>query len=93
MLLDGVEGLRLHEVRVDYTNIFVMKCWGLIAAGEALGRAEIAEDGYQRFEAWLRHTARNGIGEYGAVTYFGIDLDSLALIARFAQRPAARAKR
>ena len=25
MLLDGVEGLRLHEVRVDYTNIFVMK--------------------------------------------------------------------
>jgi hypothetical protein len=92
MLLDGVEGLRLHEVRVDYTNIFVMKCWGLIAAGEALGRAEIAEDGYQRFEAWLRHTARNGIGEYGAVTYYGIDLDSLALIARFAQRPAARAQ-
>ena len=32
------------------------------------------------------------IGEYGAVTYYGVDLDSLALIARFAQRPAGRAQ-
>ena len=92
MLLDGVEGLRRHDVRIDYTNIFVMKCWGLIAAGEALGRADIADDGYQRFEQWLRHTAHHGIGEYGAVTYYGVDLDSLALIARFAQRPAGRAQ-
>lgn len=92
MLLDGVEGLRRHEVRIDYTNIFIMKCWGLIAAGEALGRKDIADDGYHRFEQWLRHTAQHGIGEYGAVTYYGIDLDSLGLIARFAQRPAARAQ-
>lgn len=92
LLADAVAGLRNHVVRVDYTNIFVMKAWGLIAAGEALGLPEVAEDGYRRFEDWLRFTARNGIGEYGAVTYYGITLDSLVLIARWAGRPAARAK-
>jgi hypothetical protein len=87
LLSDGIAGLRSHRVRIDYTNIFVMKAWGLISAGEALGRADVAADGYGRFDEWLRHTARHGIGEYGGVTYYGIDLDSLALIARFAGRP------
>ncbi len=91
MMTDAVAGLRSHAVRIEYTNIFVMKAWGLIAIGEALGHPDIAEDGYRRFDDWLRHTARNGLGEYGAVTYYGIDLDSLALIARFAQRDATRA--
>ena len=90
LLTDAIEGLRGHEVKIEYTNIFVKKAWGLIATGEALGRPEVADDGYARFEAWLRFTARHGISEYGAVTYYGIDLDSLALIARFAGRAAAR---
>jgi hypothetical protein len=92
LLTDGIEGLRRHPVRIDYTNIFVMKAWGLIAAGEALGRADVAADGYRRFEDWLRHTARQGISEYGGVTYYGIDLDSLALITRFAGRAEGRAQ-
>lgn len=90
LLTDGIAGLRGHTVRIEYTNIFVMKAWGLIAAGEALGRADVAADGYGRFDEWLRHTARHGIGEYGGVTYYGIDLDSLALIAKFAGRPGVR---
>ena len=90
LLTAGIAGLRGHTVRIEYTNIFVMKAWGLIAAGEALGRADVAADGYGRFDEWLRHTARHGIGEYGGVTYYGIDLDSLALIAKFAGRPEVR---
>jgi len=92
LLTDAVEGLRGHEVKIEYTNIFVKKAWGLIATGEALGRPEVAADGYARFEAWLRFTARHGISEYGAVTYYGIDLDSLGLIAKFAARTEARAQ-
>ncbi len=92
MMNDAVFGLRSHVVKIDYTNIFVMKAWGLIALGEALGRAEVAEDGYRRFDDWIEFTAKNGIGEYGAVVYYGIDLDSLALIARHAGRAEARAK-
>jgi len=92
LMTDAIAGLRSHVVKIEYTNIFVMKAWDLIAAGEALGRADVAEDGYRRFDEWLRFTAQNGLGEYGAVTYYGVDLDSLALIARFAGHAAARAK-
>ncbi len=92
MLTDALPALRSHVVKIEYTNIFVMKAWDLIAAGEALGRPEVAADGYKRFDDWLQYTARHGLGEYGAVTYYGVDLDSLALIARFAQRPEAREK-
>jgi hypothetical protein len=92
MMTDAIAGLRSHAVKIDYTNIFVMKAWGLIALGEALGRADVASDGYRRFDEWLAWTAKHGIGEYGAVVYYGIDLDSLALIARFAGRAEARAQ-
>lgn len=92
MMTDAIAGLRSHVVKIDYTNIFVMKAWGLIALGEALGRADVADDGYRRFDAWMAWTAKYGIGEYGAVVYYGIDLDSLALIARFAGRAEARAQ-
>ena len=89
---DAVAGLRSHVVRIEYTNIFVMKAWSLIAIGEALGRADVAEYGYRRFDNWLQFTAHNGLGEYGAVVYYGIDLDSLAMIARLAGRADVRAK-
>lgn len=92
MLADAIAGLRSHAVKIEYTNIFVMKAWGLIAIGEALGRPEVAADGYRRFDEWIAFTARHGIGEYGAVVYYGVDLDSLALIARLAGRPEARVK-
>ena len=92
LLTDAVAGLRGHEVKVEYTNIFVMKAWGLIATGEALGQPDVASDGYARWQSWLKFTARHGIGEYGAVTYYGVDLDSLALLARFAGRPEVRAQ-
>ncbi|MBI5689930.1 MAG: hypothetical protein HZC55_07495 [Verrucomicrobia bacterium] len=87
---DAVEGLRRHRVSLDYTNIYLMQAWSLISLGEALRRNDVAAEGYERLRAWLRHTARQGVGEYGAVTYYGIDLDSLVMIARFAGRPAAR---
>ncbi len=89
---DAIAGLRSHVVRIEYTNIFVMKAWSLIAIGEALGRADVAGDGYQRFADWLKFTAHHGLGEYGAVTYYGIDLDSLAMLARWADRADGRAQ-
>ena len=34
----GLDALRSHNVKTSYTNIFLMKAWDLIAAGEALAR-------------------------------------------------------
>jgi len=81
-------------VKIDYTNIFVMKAWGLMALGEALGPApRWRADGYRRFRRVDGdRPAKHGIGEYGAVVYYGIDLDSLALIARHRGRAETRAK-
>ena len=92
LLTDAIDGMHRHTVKVEYTNIFVMKSWNLISVGEALGRADVADEGYRQFDEWLAWTARHGITEFGAVTYYGTDLDSLALIAKFASRPEGRAK-
>jgi hypothetical protein len=88
----GIEGMHRHKVGVAYTNIFLLKSNNLIAAGEILGRPEIAEEGYRSFDAWLAYTASFGIGEYGAVNYYGADLDPLGLLAKYPNRTEARAK-
>ena len=90
LMTDGVKGMELHKVGLDYTNIYLTKTWNLIAAGESLGRPEVAGEGYRQLEEWLRFTATHGITEYNAVTYYGIDMEALALIARHAARPEGR---
>jgi len=86
----GLEGMGRHRVPTADTNIYLMQAWNRIAAGEALGRRDVADAGYRQLDEWMRFTAVNGITEYGAVTYYGVDLDSLGLIARFAAQPAGR---
>ena len=86
----SVEGIRGHRVPESYTNIFLMKTWNAIAIGEATGRPDLADEGYQMLDRWLMFTWENGIHEYGSPTYYGVDLDSLGLIARFAQRQSGR---
>ena len=86
----GVEGIRRHRVAVSYTNIFLMKIWNCIALGENTGRPDLAKEGYGMFDSWLTYTGENGIHEYLSPTYYGVDLDSLVLIARFAQSERGR---
>jgi len=86
----SIEGIRRHRVPESYTNIFLMKAWNCVALGEALGRADVAEEGYQMLERWLLYTWENGIREYLSPTYYGTDLESLGPIARFAKREEGR---
>ncbi len=90
LLKFGAEGVRRHRVPVSYTNIYLMKSWNCIAVGEALGRRPLADQGYRMLERWLIFTWENGVREYISPCYYGVDLDSLALIARFAERPEGR---
>jgi hypothetical protein len=87
----GIEGMARHQVAPAYTNIFLMKTWNRIALGEALNRPSVAAEGYAMLAEWLRFTAQNGIVEYNSPNYYGPDIESLGLIARFALRPAGRA--
>ncbi len=82
----SVEGIRRHRVGESYTNIFLMKTWNCIAIGEAADRADLATEGYQMLERWFMHVWESGIHEYLSPTYYGVDVQCLGLIARFAAR-------
>ncbi|NQT51372.1 hypothetical protein HQ576_04945, partial [bacterium] len=86
----SVEGIRRHRVSEAYTNIFLMKTWNCVAIGENTGRPDLAEEGYQMLDRWLLYTWEHGIHEYLSPTYYGVDLDCLGLLAKFAKREQTR---
>ncbi|MCF7848814.1 MAG: hypothetical protein K9M45_08200 [Kiritimatiellales bacterium] len=88
----SIEGIRRHDVKESYTNIYLMKIWNSIAIGEALGDAKLTEEGYQMLDRWLMYTGECGIHEYLSPTYYSVDLENLGLIANHAKRPEGRAK-
>jgi hypothetical protein len=92
MMRSAIPALENHKVKIDYTNVWIKKAWCLIAIGECLGRPDLADDGYRRLDEWVRHVAQNGITEFGAVTYYGTDLDTLGMIEKHAARPEGRAQ-
>ena len=92
MLRQSIAGMRSQKVEVSYTNIFLMKTWNCVAIGEALGDVELAAFGTRLLDDWLAYTRVNGIHEFLSSTYSGVDVDSLALLQRFAGSPAVRAK-
>ncbi|MFW6161934.1 MAG: hypothetical protein ACODAJ_04145 [Planctomycetota bacterium] len=88
----SVEGIRRHRVPVRYTNIYLMKIWNCIAIGEHTGRPALAKQGHQMLDQWLLYTWESGIHEYLSPTYYGVDIQCLALVARFAKRAQERRK-
>jgi len=86
----SVEGIRRHPVAESYTNIYLMKMWNCIALGENTGRPDLADEGYAMLDAWLLHAWDSGIHEYLSPTYYGVDLDSLGLMAKLVKREPAR---
>jgi hypothetical protein len=87
----GREGVRRHRVREGYTNIYLMKCWNLLAVGACLADPAAAAEGQAALASWWGYTQTNGITEYLSPTYYGTDLDSLALMARHAPQEPSRA--
>lgn len=87
----GVEGVKRRGVKPAYTNIFLMHVWNEIAIGENTNRPDVAKQGYDDLSAFLQYTWRSGIHEFVSTTYYGVDLDILGLLARYAKN--AKAKR
>lgn len=81
LLALAIEGIHRQRVEVAYTNIYLMKCWNLLALGQALKRADLSTEGSAMLDDWIAFTARNGIHEYLSPTYYGVTLDSLGLMA------------
>lgn len=83
-------GIPRHPVRISYTNIFLMKSWNLIALGEGMDDAALAQQGYSMLADWLAYTRRTGINEYLSPSYYDVDLESLALIHNLSRNAEAR---
>jgi len=86
----SIEGMKRHKVAVSYTNMALMQSQNQILVGELMGDPACAERGYAEFAAWVAYTQRCGITEFVSPNYYNPDLDSLGLIAKFAQRPEGR---
>lgn len=86
----GVTASLRHRVSDGYSNIALMSASNLIVLGEALGRTDVADEGYRRLQAVFELTLKSGIREYVSPDYYGVDLDAVQLAAAFAQRPAGR---
>ncbi len=76
-------GVRNQEVRISYTNIYVMRIWNLLALGQVYKKQSVIEEGRQLFNKWLNHVARYGNREYDSPTYCGVDLESLVLMHKY----------
>lgn len=79
----GIQGARNQEVRISYTNIYLMKIWNFTSHGEVYHEPAILEEGRKYFNEWLNHVAHNGNREYDSPTYSGVDMESLLLIYTF----------
>ena len=79
----GIKGAHNQDVRISYTNIFVMKIWNFVAYGQVYQQPAILEEGRTYFNQWLKHIASYGNREYDSPTYCGVDLESLLLIYTF----------
>lgn len=88
----GGEGCRRHGVSPSYTNIALMNAACLILLGEGLDQADLADEGYRRFEQVGLYTWRYGTHEYDSPTYSGVDSEVLLIIEQFAGRETGRAQ-
>jgi hypothetical protein len=74
----AVQGCLRHKVPESYSNIAIMNAGDLILLGEALGKPEVADEGYARLARIYRYTQTSGVHEYDSPTYTGVDLDGWA---------------
>ncbi len=90
ILDDALPALGRHRVTPYDSSLHLLRSWNFIAIGEALGRGPTAEEGYKHLDEWIRYTVLNGIAEFGTPAGYAVDLDALALIARYGTHKAGR---
>jgi hypothetical protein len=88
----GIAAVRRHGVKVDYTNIYLMKLANLIMLGEIVHDPSAIAEGKANLDNWLAFTRVNGVTEYDSPTYGGIQLICLEDVYLQAPDPETKAK-
>jgi hypothetical protein len=86
----GAEGCLRHRVPAWYTNIAILNASNLIALGDILDDADIAEAGCRRLKDLCLWTWKHGVTEYVSPTYYAVNLDGLRWIVARARHDEPR---
>jgi len=86
----ALASLKRHNPPVSYTNIYLMNAINRLLLAEAVGLRPEESEATARLQLWLDYTAHTGIHEFQSPTYYGTDLESLTLCARYATSPEAK---
>jgi hypothetical protein len=81
-----------HQVKVSYTNIFLMKTINMILIAEALRDKDTEAKGRKQFDEWVDYTRHAGIHEFDSPTYYSVDLNSLYMGYLYSTDPQLRAR-
>ena len=90
MLTLGLQGLVNHRPRTTYTNIALLNASDLILLGEALGNADAAAEGERRLALFIKTLWEEGTHEFVSPTYYGVDTESMMLLADLAAQAETR---
>ncbi len=83
-----ISALLRRNVAVTYTNIYLMDAVSLLLIGQSVGNTTAINAGTEAIQEWVAYTQGTGIYEYGAPTYYSIDLDSLVMGFLYATEPS-----
>ena len=80
-----VDGCLLHRASPAYTNIALSNAGNLIVLGEQFDRPEAIDEGRRRLTEVLVLVWQGGFNEYSSSTYYGVNLDALHFIEKYAK--------
>ena len=87
----GLQGTVNHRPRTTYTNIALLNASDLILLGEALDNPAAVSEGRHRLALFIKTLWEEGVHEFVSPTYYGVDLETMMLLAALARDPADRA--
>jgi len=61
LIATAIEGIKRHEVKSGYTNIFAKKIWNCHAFGHCANRPELFDTGRKLLDEWLTAVSASGM--------------------------------
>ena len=87
----GLEEVRRIDVHFRYTNIVVKDITNTCLGGELLGDEDFKSRGYQKFQAWMDFTTRNGCAyEFNSPNYANVAIRVLHRLGELVQHAPTR---
>jgi hypothetical protein len=84
--------LEKHQVKVSYTNIFLMKTVNMILIAQAIGDKDVEARGRRQLDEWVEYTRQAGVHEFDSPTYYSVDLNSLYMGYLYSTDPQLRSR-